>query len=368
MQRTTVQYLWQSHSGLCRARTAVSLHSHTMHSEETLKDIPRYLRKVPMLERLFPRKDYSSLFWTPPLPARQAWDLEANQIEQGLGLGSLVSLTDHDNIQASTRLRLLGSACRTPVSFEWTVHLEPSFLHLGIHNLPEDSAHGWVGDLLHASARRDGSVAELLKKLHSLPEVLVVLNHPLWDEPEVGRQAHRRMLLDFMRRHGRWVHALEWNGLRPGAENRAVMELAQRSGHPVVAGGDRHGVTPNTVLNLTNAAAFEEFVWEVRRLRLSRILVLPSYRGPHWMRWLECATEVLREYPELAGRERWSDRVFVRSRGGASEALGEDWTDWFPEGIRSLAPVMALLRWGLRALPSSLPPSSGAANRFLRGA
>lgn len=368
MPESLIYYLWQGRTALKRARAAVSLHSHTMHSEETLRDIPRYAGKLPGLARRLPRQDYSNLFWTPPLPARHAWELEKRQIEQGLGLAALVSLTDHDNIEASTRLRLLGAAFQGPVSLEWTVYTGPSFLHLGIHNLPEESAHQWVAALNQATHGPEERVTELLEVLNRLPGVLIVLNHPLWDEPEIGREAHRAMMTDFLERHRSRIHALEWNGLRPWSENRGMTQIAAAAGFPMVAGGDRHGVTPNTVLNLTDSCCFEEFVWEVRRKKRSRVLVLPSYRGPHWLRWLECASEVLAGYPELAGRERWCDRVFVRRRSGLAEPLGENWPEWFPQGLQSLRPVFAAAHWGLRAASAIFPPAPGSTSRFARGA
>lgn len=367
MTETQIRHQWRDRGVLRGARTAVSLHSHTMHSQETLKDIPRYAAKCGLADRL-PRQDYSNLYWTPPLPARQAWELEKNQIERTLGLRALVSLTDHDNIEASSRLRLLGRVARALVSFEWTVYTGPSFLHLGVHNLPEDKAHEWTQALLSGARGGERGIGQLLEALNGLPGVLIVLNHPLWDEPEIGRDAHRRMLEEFLARHGNYIHALEWNGLRPWAENRAVVQIAASSGHPVVAGGDRHGVTPNTVLNLTRAADFEEFVWEIRSRKQSRVLILRSYRGPHWLRWLECAAEVLAHYPELAGRERWCDRVFVRGVNGRSQPLGEQWTEWFPEELRPLAPALSLAGWGVKALASSFPAAPGSIARFFKGA
>jgi len=47
-----------------------------------------------------------------------------------LGLRPLVSLTDHDNIDAGLALE------DEPISVEWTVPYERSIVHLGIHNLP----------------------------------------------------------------------------------------------------------------------------------------------------------------------------------------------------------------------------------------
>src|SRR5579863_1499917 len=91
--------LGQFHTGVC-------LHGHTLHSEECLSFLPRYLRSVPGIAQMVDRYesprygvDFARAHWTPPLtPASALW-LERKQIER-LGLRPLVSLTDHDNINA----------------------------------------------------------------------------------------------------------------------------------------------------------------------------------------------------------------------------------------------------------------------------
>ena len=44
--------------------------------------------------------DLKRAWWTPPLSALHAWKLEKSQIENVLGQQALISLTDHDNIDA----------------------------------------------------------------------------------------------------------------------------------------------------------------------------------------------------------------------------------------------------------------------------
>src|ERR1700733_15079813 len=89
-------------------RTAVSLHSHTNQSKESLLFIPAFAEKWPLLRWALKKQckkscrpvDFSKAYWTPPLPPKLAFDVEANQIEIDLELMSLVSLTDHDSIGA----------------------------------------------------------------------------------------------------------------------------------------------------------------------------------------------------------------------------------------------------------------------------
>ncbi len=46
---TTFQFLWKNRIIPKNFRSGVSLHSHTMYSEESLEMIPRYTAKVPYL-------------------------------------------------------------------------------------------------------------------------------------------------------------------------------------------------------------------------------------------------------------------------------------------------------------------------------
>src|SRR5208337_1334475 len=97
---------------------------------------------------------------------------------------------------------------------------------------------------------------ELLEALDREPEVLIVLNHPLWDEARIGPLEHAQLVGRFLERFGSRLHALELNGLRPWRENRRVIWLAEHSGHALISGGDRHGLEPNASVNLTNTQTF----------------------------------------------------------------------------------------------------------------
>ena len=75
-------------------------------------------------------------YWTPPLTPKLAYETEREQIENILGMMSLVSLTDHDNIDAPILLQTMSGDARTPVSVEWSVPFGGTVFHLGVHNLP----------------------------------------------------------------------------------------------------------------------------------------------------------------------------------------------------------------------------------------
>ena len=117
--------------------------------------------------------------------------MEWDQIRSKLGLAGLISITDHDNIEAPKRLRLLPETRHIPISLEWTVPFEGTKVHLGIHNLPSSSAQSWLSEM-HDYTRGTGKVRlyELLAGLHEIQDLLIVLNHPMWDLCSVGAQAH----------------------------------------------------------------------------------------------------------------------------------------------------------------------------------
>ena len=147
--------------------------------------------------------------------------------------------------------------------------------------------------------------------LNEIPTVLVILNHPLWDIELVGEARHQVLLKNFIRKHGRWIHAFEINGFRCWSENKAVIELAEALGIPIATGGDRHGCKPNTVINLTDASTFEEFVDEIREGRKSSVALMPEYEHPLHSRQMQSFSEILKHYPDFAEhRRRWFDRVF----------------------------------------------------------
>ena len=60
--------------------------------------------------------DLKRAWWTPPLSAKQAWDLETSQIENTLGMDALVSISDHDNIHAGINLHALDQMRDCPIS------------------------------------------------------------------------------------------------------------------------------------------------------------------------------------------------------------------------------------------------------------
>lgn len=364
----SIRFLWRESDPTFGCSTAVSLHSHTLHSREGMGFVPRVLGKIrpvkPLLHYLEGRhrkrwgKDvpYNRIFWRPPLHPSAAHELESRQIREALGLKPLVSITDHDNIDACTDLRALN--IEVPFSHEWTVYYDATVFHIGVHNLPADSARLLLEAMRRITASPDPlRLAQMLRDLNAMPNVLVVLNHPYSNELRTDFRAHVRLLARFLREFGEYMHALELNGLQPHSHNRCVPHLAAEMGLPLISGGDRHCTEPNANVNLTDAATFAEFVEEIRKERVSRILFMPQYRESIPCRYVEFISQAVGTYPGFAGRERWVDRVFKETEDGP-EPVAIHWPHGGPFLIRSFvaaigflasAHMRATLRMALRA-------------------
>jgi hypothetical protein len=243
-----------------------------------------------------------------------------------MGLSSLISLTDHDDIEAPLRLRLLPQTRHIPISLEWTVPFQNTMVHLGIHNLPSSSARRWLSEM-HAYKRemKEERLAELLAGLHEIKDLLIVLNHPLWDLCSVGPQAHWKTLEHFIREHNQFLHAFELGGLRRWSENQRVLDLATAWDQGVVSGGDRHGFEPNAVLNLTNAKTFAEFVKEIRQDRKSQLILMPQYQKSLKLRMIHTANDAARYIAEHPLGSYWDDRTFHPDATGEVRPLSQIW-------------------------------------------
>jgi hypothetical protein len=355
---TTFQLLWKDQRIGNDFRAGVSLHSHTMYSEESLAMVPHYTAKVPYLGAAIRRQqkeyltrkhnhlDFSRAFWTPPLSPRQAYRLEEKQIQSRFGLPAFVSLTDHDDIRAGSQLQILERFREAPVSVEWTIPFGATFFHMGVHNLPLDQSAAIMEQLkAYTADPQESRITGLLAMLNSLPDVLLVLNHPMWDEQGVGVAEHSQALGRLLERHGNALHALELNGLRSWKENCDVIRLGRQSDIPLVSGGDRHGLEPNAIVNLTRGASLVEFIQEVRYRRFSHVVFMPQYHEPLKLRVLQTMVDVVREYPDNSdGRRVWSDRVFFLPPDQTEPVpITACWQNGLPAVIRFFIAAMGLL-------------------------
>jgi hypothetical protein len=364
MPSSSISYLWRDKDAAKTFRTGMSLHSHTNQSQETLDFLANFGNQFPVIRPLIARFErrseqtygirinYAASYWTPPMTPKLAFDLECRQIEK-LDLAPMVSITDHDNINAPMLLRTVPSARRIPVSVEWSApYGGVQAFHLGVHNLPSSKAAHWMRTLAEFTAHpSDACLTEILAALNKEPHVLVVFNHPMWDLYLIGKEKHQFLVNEFLQKNGAFLHALELNGLRNWDENRAVRRLAERWNMLLISGGDRHGVEPNANINLTNATSFTEFVHEIRREKKSNVLFLPQYAEPWKQRILQSTIDAIRHYPEFPqGSRTWDERVYHPDRNGVVRPLSELWPNGrAPRAMAALLGAVQMMGQGLVA-------------------
>lgn len=367
LKNTTLNILGKNERLTTDAKTGVSMHCHTEHSKEMLDFVPHYAEKLPIIAYFWHREKakyearegrpmgFDTGYWSPPLEASTVYGIEKDQINK-LELNAVVSLTDHDAIDGNLFVNETQKNEEAPISLEWTVPFNGGYFHVGVHNLPKDSAVELTQNLLDYTFNDENHSEEKLNEmfamLDDIPGVLVILNHPLWDIEMFGKERHEVLLMDFVRTHGRWIHAFEVNGFRAWSENKAVIELAEALGKPIVTGGDRHGCKPNTVLNLSKASSFAEFANEIRVEKKSEVLLMPAYEEPIHSRQLQSFSEILRHYPEFRhGRKKWFDRVFFDIYDGEGlRPLSVHWIKGGPIWLR-----MAVWTLGVLGSPAARP-------------
>ncbi len=339
MPNSTISYLWRDTGVAKDFRTGVSLHSHTNQSSETLDFLANFGNQFPVMRPLLSRLErraeqfhgvrinYAASYWTPPMTPKLAFDLETKQIEK-LGLGAMVSLTDHDNIKAPMLLRTVPSARQIPVSVEWSApYGGMQSFHLGVHNLPSARATEWMATLEEFTANpSDARLTEILVALNQEPNVLVVFNHPMWDLYLIGKEKHQFLVNEFLQKNGAFFHALELNGLRTWDENRAVRRLAEKWNMLLIAGGDRHGVEPNANINLTNATSVHRVrARSAARKKEPRALyaaVCRAVEASHSAIDHRCRA-LLSRFPQ--GSRTWDERVYHPDANGVVRPLSELW-------------------------------------------
>jgi len=336
--QSRISYFWKEADAREQYRTGISIHSHTNHSRESL----RFLEKLgecfaPLRWVLSAQKerasqnqtpiDLGSGYWTPPVTAREAHELESRQIENDLGLNSLVSISDHDNIDASTLLRVMPEYRNTPMSVEWTVPFQVCSFHLGIHNLPSSKAASIMETLAEYTANPEPKrLGEIFRYLHGFKEVLIVFNHPKWNLYLLEPAKFNMLLFDFLAKYSAFIHAMELTGLRGWRENQEVAELAYGWNQLVISGGDRHGLEPNANVNLSDVETFDEFAQEIRVRRVSHIMFMPQYADPISLRCFHTFLDVIRHYPGMAeGARNWDDRTFHPDLQGIPKPLSALW-------------------------------------------
>ena len=128
------------------------------------------------------------------------------------------------------------------------------------------------------AAARGGRYDELFETLAASGS-LVALNHPLlaWKAGEKTIP-----VAELLSRYGWAIHALEVNGMRSREENDRVLELARHWRKPVIGGGDSHVLVASSILSVSRAATFKDFIAEVKDGHAVPF-VTPDYFAP--LKW-----------------------------------------------------------------------------------
>lgn len=348
---TTLHYKWREETIAQWFRTGVSLHGHTMNSHESLGFFPALMEKVTPFAALLDRAknrykknygaeiDFRKSYWTSPVSPAAAFALEAKQL-QDEGFEPLVSLTDHNEIAAPEALAAAHGAS-APISLEWTAPYGRAVFHIGVHNLPRAHARTISEELRAYSAKpHPRALTDILHRLNQDPTTLLVLNHPLSDQGQIGHEIHASVVKRFLKEHGHSIHALELNAFQRWEMNQRVVAIADKTGHPLVAGGDRHAFEPSGIVNLTNVRTFDEFVREIREKKQSDVLLLSQCRESIVVRYAKSVSELLADHENLPGRVHWHDRVFCAMPDGTTRSIAE----LAPPGSPLLAKVNRYLK------------------------
>lgn len=360
LQNAKIHFLQKEESLEKVAKTGISLHCHTQFSKESLDFIPFYAEKLPVINQFWKKEqakyieregkaiNFETAYWSPPLSENDVYSLECKQIES-LGLNPIISITDHDEIEANLKICEHTPNEVAPISMEWTVPFETGFFHLGVHNLPKEQSAEITQTLLAYTFSKEEPnnerLTEIFAMLNEFPDVLIILNHPMWDIEMAGEAEHKILLRRFINLHLKWIHAFEVNGFRSWSENKAVIELAGWLGIPLCSGGDRHGCQANTILNATNAQSFAEFADEVRNHKYTELIVMPEYNVPLASRQLQSFAEILNHYQHFPiGRRQWFERVFFDKDGeGVFPLTKYGWKNGGPQWLKASIKVLAFL-------------------------
>ena len=268
---------------------AVSLHNHSRYSVEKLAALNHVVKRVFMrpwsgiLQESFglgdvPDLNYAEITFNPPYSPEDVYEMEAAAASRWGFDGVHLAITDHDEYAGG--LALLNGRPdlngRIAVSEELSLWFQGHLFHLGVNHMSVGGAEETHSQI--QAAAQGGRYDELFEILAAIG-CLVILNHPLvaW-----GPGAESIPVTNLLARYGWAIHALEINGMRSREENDRVLELAQKWRKPVVGGGDSHLLVASSVLSLSRAATFEDFIAEVKDGHAVPF-VTPDYFAP--LKW-----------------------------------------------------------------------------------
>ena len=267
---------------------AVSLHNHSCHSVEKLAALNQVVKLAFMrplsgvLKSSFglggvSDLNYAEITFNPPYTPDDVYQMEAAAAARWGFDGVHLAITDHDEFAGSLAL-LRGRPDlngRIALSEELSLWFQGHLFHLGVSHMPESAVE--ETHVRIQAVARGGRYDELFETL-AASGCLVVLNHPLiaW------AGAEKIPVTELLSRYGWAIHALEVNGMRTREENDRVLELARQWHKPVVGGGDSHLLVASSVISLSRAASFKDFIAEVKDGHAVPF-VTPDYFAP--LKW-----------------------------------------------------------------------------------
>jgi hypothetical protein len=135
-----------------------------------------------------------------------------------------------------------------------------------------------------------------------------------------------------------------------------VIRLARDNQRLLISGGDRHGLEPNAVINLTRARTFTEFVEEIRVEKRSHLHVMDQYQERWEQRIVRSTLNAVTDFPEfMPGWQRWDERVFHPDANGQMRSLRSLWaTGEPPLAVRTAIGITRMFAKPTVAAPISL--------------
>jgi predicted metal-dependent phosphoesterase TrpH len=307
---------------------SVSLHNHSRHSVEKLAALNHVVKRSFMrpwsriLQQSFGLGDvanlnYAEITFNPPYSPEDVYEMEATAASRWGFDGVHLAITDHDELAGNLEL-LRGRpdlSGRIAVSEELSLWFQGHLFHLGILHLPVCGAQE-THTQIQAAAR--GQRYDDLFEILRASDCLVVLNHPLvaW-----APGAESVPVTDLLSRYGWAIHALEVNGMRSREENDRVLELARQWRKPAVGGGDSHLLVASSMLSLSRAATFQDFIAEVKDGHAVPF-VTPEYFAPiRWKLFLRVLFFISR-YRQIASYKGQPVAAMLKQRRVLLDPLG----------------------------------------------
>jgi len=265
--------------------TAFINHAHSSYSVENMGFLNDFVKCYATLERFnrkfaayFYRKtgeklDYQRVWWSPPVSPKELYFSEMKGIKKEGFENFILSVTDHDTIDGS--MQLAKSYNNAWIGEELSLTFQPlgHLFHVNVLGMPLKKANR-----IHSMLQKKKENSDKVFSYLSNKECILILNHPYWNVDR--KKPFKGVLEKFVSEYHNDIDALEINALRPHLENFFVKQLSKKTGIPLVAGGDRHALSPSSAFTMTKATTPIEFKEELKQ-RKTKIHYTKDYYTPY---------------------------------------------------------------------------------------